>query len=146
LIRLCRELNNQGARYIVVGGFAVIHHGFLRATEGIDFLIESSPDNQSRVKGALEILPDKAIRELGEDDLRNYVVVRVADDVQIDLMPAACGIGCEEASREIETVGVQGVPIPFASPALLLWMKQPHREKDALDRMFLERKIHGEGP
>jgi hypothetical protein len=144
LIRLCRELNNQGARYIVVGGFAVIHHGFLRATEDIDLLIEGSPDNESRVKKALEILPDKAIRELGEDDLRDYLVVRVADDVLIDLMLAACGIGYEEASHEIETVEVQGVPIPFASPALLLRMKQTHREKDALDRMFLERKIRGE--
>lgn len=144
LIRICRELNAQGARYIVVGGFAVIHHGFLRATEDIDLLVEGSPENQSRVKKALEILPDKAIRELVDDDLRNYLVVRVADDVLVDLMLAACGIGYEEASKEIETITIQGVSIPFASPGLLLRMKQTHREKDVLDRMFLERKIRGE--
>jgi len=27
LIKLCRELNRQGAKYIVIGGMAVIHHG-----------------------------------------------------------------------------------------------------------------------
>ena len=144
LVALCRELNAQGARYLVVGGFAVIQHGFLRATEDIDLLVEGSLDNQARIKKALEILPDKAVRELGDDDLRNYVVVRVADDVLVDLMLAACGIGYEECSGEIETVVVQGVSIPFASPRLLLRMKQTHREKDELDRKFLERKILGE--
>ena len=146
LVRLCRELNVQGARYLVVGGFAIIHHGFLRATEDIDLLVEGSPDNQARIKKALEILPDRAIRELADDDLRNYLVVRVADDVLVDLMLAACGIGYDEAAREIETAVVQGVSIPFASPALLLRMKQTHREKDALDRMFLERKIREDNP
>ena len=34
--------------------------------------------------------------------------------------------------------GLDGVPIPFASPRLLWRMKAPtHREKDALDLLFL---------
>ena len=36
---------------------------------------------------------------------------------------------------------IDDVPIPFATAALLLKMKQTGREKDMLDRMFLERKI-----
>ncbi len=144
LLSLCRGLNEAGARYLIVGGFAVIQHGFTRATEDIDLLVESSSENQSRVKKGLEVLPDKAVRELGDDDLRNYLVVRVVDEVVVDLMLAACGIGYDEASREIETVNIQGVLIPFATPKLLLRMKQTHREKDQLDRMFLERKIRGE--
>lgn len=144
LLLLCRSLNEAGARYLVVGGFAVMQHGFTRATEDIDLLVEASPENQKRVKKGLEALPDKAVLELADDDLRNWVVVRVADEIVVDLMLAACDIGYEEASKEIETVSIQGVPIPFASPGLLLRMKQTHREKDALDRMFLERKIRGE--
>jgi len=143
LLKVCRSLNDAGARYLVIGGFAVIQHEFTRATEDIDLLVESSLDNQSRVKRALEVLPDKAVRELGRDDLRNWVVVRVADEVVIDLMLAACGIEYEEASPDIETVTIQSVAIPFASPELLLRMKQTHREKDVLDRQFLERKIRG---
>ena len=146
LLLLCRSLNQAGARYLVVGGFAVMQHGFTRATEDIDLLVESSLENQARVKKGLEALPDKAILELANDDFRNWVVVRVADEIVVDLMLTACGIGYEEASKEIETVSIQGVPIPFASPALLLRMKQTHREKDALDRMFLERKISGGKP
>jgi hypothetical protein len=53
LVRLCRELNAHSARYMVVGGFAVIQHGFLRATEDIDLLLEGSLENQAKVKKSL---------------------------------------------------------------------------------------------
>jgi hypothetical protein len=144
LLLLCRSLNDAGARYIVIGGFAVIQHGFTRATEDIDLLVESSLENQARVKKALEVFPDKASRELGEDDLRTWGVVRVADEVVVDLMLAACGIRYEEASREVERVTLRGISIPFASPRLLLRMKQTCREKDVLDCQFLERRLREE--
>jgi hypothetical protein len=79
LIKICASLNQSGARYVVVGGFAVIQHGFVRATEDIDLLVESSLENQAAVKQALECLPDRAIRELANDDLRDWLVVRVAE-------------------------------------------------------------------
>lgn len=141
LLAVCRGLNAQGARYLVVGGFAVNLHGFARATMDIDVLIEGSVENQKRVKSALEVLPDKAVLELGDDDLRNYLVVRVADEVIVDLMLSACGIAYAEAEPEIQWVRIEDVSIPFASPKLLLRTKQTYREKDAEDRLFLEQKI-----
>ena len=141
LVALCRALNECGARYLVVGGFAIIHHGYLRATEDIDLLIQGDLQNQVRVRKALESLPDKAILELGEDDIRQYTVVRVADEILVDLMIAACGIEYEEASKSIQHAEVQGVSIPFADPHLLLRMKQTYRHKDAEDRVFLHQKI-----
>jgi hypothetical protein len=141
LAAVCRSLNEQGAKYLVVGGFAVIQHGYLRTTGDIDLLFEDPLENQARIKKALEILPDKAVRELGDDDLRQWVVVRVADEVMVDLMTAACGVTYTEARPEIQVFTLQGVPIPFASPKLLLRTKQTHRDKDAGDRFFLERKI-----
>lgn len=141
LLTVCRSLNAQGAKYLVVGGFAVNQHGFSRATMGIDVLIDDSPENQIKTKRALEILPDKAVLELGNDDLSNYVVVRVCDEVVVDLMTRACGVSYQEAEPEIQIFTIDGVPIPFASAKLLLRTKQTFREKDAEDRMFLEAKI-----
>jgi hypothetical protein len=141
LLTVCRSLNAQGANYMVVGGFAVNQHGFTRATMDIDVLIEDSPENQLRAKKALEVLPDKAVLELGEDDLRNYVVVRICDEVVVDLMTLACGISYRDGESEIQVFTIDGVPIPFASAKLLLRTKQTFREKDAEDRMFLEAKI-----
>jgi hypothetical protein len=33
---ICRELNSRGARYVVIGGFAIIASGFPRVTADID--------------------------------------------------------------------------------------------------------------
>ena len=144
LIKLCASLNSQGSKYIVIGGMAMNQHGMLRSTEDIDLLVESSRENQEKVRKALEVLPDKAVREMAESDLDSFTVVRVADEVVVDLMLAACGITYDEAVNEIEMREVGGVSIPFPSARLLLRMKQTYRDKDIADRMFLQHKLGGE--
>jgi len=62
LVSLCRNLNDARALYVVIGGMAVIQAGFGRATNDIDLLIDTSQDNQSRVRKALMALPDQAVR------------------------------------------------------------------------------------
>lgn len=64
LIELCRYLNNAGARYVVIGGFAMIYHGYTRGTNDIDLLIDTSANNIGKIKIALLNLPDQAIREV----------------------------------------------------------------------------------
>ena len=141
LAKLCAALNAEGALYLVVGGMAMNQHGMLRATEDIDLLLEASSENQARVRKALEILPDKAVRELRENDLNDYVVVRVADEIVVDLMLSACGVTYDDAAGQIETRQLEGVTIPIASASLLLRMKQTYRERDIPDRLFLQRKL-----
>jgi predicted nucleotidyltransferase len=41
--RLGRALNEAGARYLLIGGFAVVAHGYERATKDIDLLADDSP-------------------------------------------------------------------------------------------------------
>ena len=125
----------------MVGGFAINGLGFVRATEDIDLLIARDLANQTLVKRALEILPDRAIRELGDEDIAQWVVVRVNDDITIDLLTEACGIGYEDAAGGIETEEIEGVRIPFAGAQLMLKMKQSPREKDVVDRNFLQQLI-----
>ena len=120
---------------------AVIQAGFPRATGDIDLLIDISPTNQERVRRALMQLHDQAVRDVAPDDLERYAVVRVADEIVVDLMKAACGIAYQEASRNVDVVEIDGVPIPFANPELLLRMKDTYREKDKLDRAFLARLV-----
>jgi hypothetical protein len=119
-------------------------HGMLRATEDIDLLVERSRENQEKVRKALEILPDKAVREMAEGDLDSFTVVRIADEIVVDLMLAACGIAYDEAVSEIETREIGGVSIPFASATLMLRLKQTYRDKDIADRTFLKHKLGGQ--
>ncbi len=141
LVYLCRELNRLEARYVVVGGMAVNQHGFVRATEDIDLLIDASPENQERVKTALLSLPDQAAKDIEPGDIDEYVVIRVADEFVVDLMKEACGIDYGEAAKDIVLFEVQGVSIPMPSAELLLRLKQTLRAKDVQDREFLERKL-----
>jgi len=64
LVRLCGELNAHTARYMVVGGFAVIQHGFLRATEDIDLLVEGSLENQAKVKKAMAYVEERSASQM----------------------------------------------------------------------------------
>lgn len=141
LVNLCRWLNSEGARYVVVGGFAILHAGYNRSTMDIDLLVDAGPDNEARVRRALLRLPDAAVRDIAPGDLDRYVVIRVADEVVVDLMKAACGVEYAQAKDEISWAEIEGVRIPFANPRLLWKTKQTHRERDALDRAFLQRLL-----
>lgn len=145
LVSLCHALNAEGAKYVVIGGMAVIQAGFPRATGDIDLLVDASPANQERLRRGLMKLPDQAVRDMAPDDLERYALVRVADEIVVDLMKAACGITYEEARAEVDIVDIDGVPIPFASPRLLLRMKDTYRDKDKLDRAFLTRLLAQRG-
>ena len=94
------------------------------------------------LKKALSILPDNAVREVRDNDIDEYGVVRVADEVVVDLMGSACGINFKDAENEIEWHEIDGVNIPFASANLLLKTKQTLRDKDEIDRLYL-RQILG---
>jgi hypothetical protein len=135
---LCRELNERGAKYVVIGGFAIRAANYIRATMDIDLLVAADAANEAKVYAALSALPDNAVRELTLGELQKYCVIRVADEIVVDLMKTAGGIDYEEASRDIVIREIGGVPIPFASPRLLWRMKAvTHRDKDAPDLFFL---------
>lgn len=146
LVELCRELNREGARYIVIGGFAMRAAGYERRTMDIDLLIDVDRDNERKVIDVLGRLPDGAASELEPGELARYVVVRVADEIVVDLMTSASGIGYAEASQQVVVHHVDDVPIPFASPRLLWRMKRDTgREKDAPDRYFLRMLLERSG-
>lgn len=146
LVNLCRELNDRGARYLVVGGFAIRGAGYLRTTMDIDLVIDVSPENEAKVFEAMRSLPDRAVDELDAGDVDRFTVVRIADEIVVDLMKSASGIDYAEASKEIVIREVSGVQIPFASEALLWRMKRTtHREKDAADLLFLRQGFEARG-
>lgn len=145
LARLCAELNRLGARYVVVGGLAVIQAGYARATDDIDLLVETSLENEARVIEALLILPDKAALELKPGEIAEYGVVRVGDEVLVDLMKSGCGVAYSDAIKDALVFDVQGVPVPFASPHTLWRMKQTPRAKDIPDRLYLRQLLHAQG-
>ncbi len=146
LVGLCRRLNVLKVAYLVVGGFAMRAAGYIRQTMDIDLVVAGDPDNEQRLYQALAGLPDNAVRDLRPGELERYAVIRVADEIVVDLMTAAGGIAFAEACRDVARKDIHGVSIPFASPRLLWRMKaRTHREKDAPDLLFLRRLLEARG-
>ena len=145
LVKLCRALNDAGANYLVVGGFAIRAAGFIRSTMDVDLVIETSVENERRVIQALQVLPDRAVRELNPGEVAQYGVVRVADEIMVDLMKSGCGVDYGDAIQDAVYKDIDGVRIPFASPKTLWRMKQTAREKDIPDRLFLRRLLKAQG-
>lgn len=139
-------MNSRGCSYLVVGGFAIIHLGLPRTTGDIDLLMDASLDNEARVFDALATLPDGCVRELEPGDVAKFTVVRVADEILVDLMASASGITYTEAVGGLVIRNIDGVSIPFAGPELLYRMKKrAGREKDRGDIYFLEQLFSAQG-
>ena len=141
LLKLLQRFQQEGVKYILVGGHAVRLNGFLRSTEDIDILLPSSVANGERVIKALNFLSSASeLRpewfDAGTGEPEN---IRVADELLIDLLFAANGETYESLQPHMRTLNVDGVDITTLDIEGLLKTKTAHREKDLLDRRALSR-------
>jgi hypothetical protein len=142
----------HGVPFAVIGGYAVIVHGFVRATEDYDLVFLRTPDSEARLLAALkevnarwideEIDPATGIERqipVSESYVRGQRLMMLITDVGFvdvfDYVP-----GCEDASVAdlmAEALVVDG--IRYASKAWVLRMKKAAgRTKDLLDIENLE--------
>ncbi len=111
-----RLLGANGARFLLVGGYAVNYYGHVRATGDMDVWVEMSEGNAERVAAAIrefgfdvpELSPDlfldpDAIVRMGEEPFR------------IELLTSISGVAFDEcyAQRVIERL--DDVEVPFIS-------------------------------
>jgi len=145
LAELCRNLNNHQVKYVVIGGFAVIHSGYVRATGDIDILVDPVEDNIRKIKKALAYIKDGCVEDIGPGDIADYSVVRICGEITVDILGKACDVDYKMADKRdgIKYEIINGVEVPFLSAHLLIKTKQGSRPKDIQDRMFLERLIKG---
>lgn len=62
--QLARYLEEAGADYAIIGGYALAAHGLVRFTEDVDVLVNPASANSRRWIVAPSRLPDGAAREL----------------------------------------------------------------------------------
>jgi hypothetical protein len=137
LLRVCQLLNEVGAKYVVCGAYACILHGLVRTTEDVDILVEATEENCQRVIDGLSRLADGAARELTPRDILDNVVVKIADEVEVDVSTKAWKVAYADAAPQAMAIVVDGIRIPFLGLDALILSKETYREQDALDRMRL---------
>jgi hypothetical protein len=141
LLGLLKRFQQEGVRYILVGGQAVRLNGFLRNTEDIDILLPHSIDNGTRVIRALSFLPSAADLDVqwfasSTEEPEN---IRVADELLIDLLFAANGETFDSLQPHIKTLQIEGTEIQTLDIDGLLKTKTDYREKDILDKQALRK-------
>jgi hypothetical protein len=140
-----------GARFVVVGGFAVIANRFVRATEDVDLLVPDDLDNDRRVLVALRQLDAVRHRDemplrdehlLGQTHLRTITRAGVIDVMRGGLPP----LDFETVASEAMIANYDGLEFPVAGLASIVGFKRLAGRPQ--DRQDLERlaEIHGELP
>ena len=138
---LLRSLNEHAVEYLLIGGYALAAHGYLRATTDIDLLVRATTESGQRVKDALMILPDRAARDLEPRWFEEGDNIRVADAFVVDVMLNANGQTFDTLRKYAETIDLDGIPVQTVNLEGLLLTKQTTRDKDIADRAILERAI-----
>jgi len=138
---LVRSLNDNRVEYLLIGGYALYAHGYHRATTDIDVLVPSDQESAERLKRALMLLPDKAAEALDPKWFGEGENIRVADAFVVDIMLNACGQTYETLKPYAETIDLDGVPVRTVNLEGLLLTKRTNRDKDAADRLVLEKAL-----
>jgi len=133
LASVCGLLNAAGAKYVVIGGFAMALHGVVRATKDIDILIEPTLDNAARVLQALEGLAWGVSRELDPSEVVAKPITIIGDDPRVDLLTLAWSVRYADAAPKAKKVVIEGVEVPFADLETLIRTKQTDRFQDKAD-------------
>ena len=138
---LLRSLNEEGADYLLIGGYALYALGYQRGTVDIDIVLRPTREEGEKVKRALLVLPDGAGKDLDPEWFTEGDTIRVADAFVVDLMFNACGQSFDSLRPHAITIDFEGVPVRTLDLEGLLKTKQSNREKDQRDREILERAL-----
>ena len=124
--------------FVLVGGVAVTLHGYVRLTEDVDILIESSPSNIHRFLDSLADYVEGFARELYREDFTDEEgAIRIVEETelsQIDVFTRMSGLRYPDLRTDASILSLQGHEIAYASKAALIRLKSGSvREKDQFD-------------
>ena len=142
---LFAALNDAGARYLLVGGYALAVHAVPRFTKDLDVWIEPTPENAALVITALRSF-GAAMESLAEPDLaRPGVVFQIGvPPNRIDIITEVDGVSFPDAwpARVATSYGDQTIPV-IGRAHLIANKRAAGRPQDLVDATLLERSGNG---
>lgn len=134
-------LNANGVRYLLVGGYAVAHHGHPRYTKDLDIWLEVTQDNSERV---IRTLSDFGLSQLGLEPTHflepNAVIQLGYPPRRIDLLTSLDGVAFEDCYAKRLEVDWDGLKIALIDLDNLIRNKRASgRHQDLADVENLER-------
>lgn len=142
-INLIRLLNEEGVEYVVLGGHAVIAHGYLRTTGDVDIFVRPSHQNATKLIKVME----RYGYTNGEFDLDDFIKVPSylsfgRNDGWIDIMTFTLGVSFDECYDNRLVLEIQGEQVNFIGLRQLLENKKATgRPQDLRDLENLQDEI-----
>ena len=142
-VDLLTELCDAHAEFLLVGGWAVVLYGHVRATDDMDVFVRASEANSKRVFAALEAFgaPLNAHAVTSDHFATEGGAYRFGiAPLKIEVLTKSSGVSCDEALKDSKTFELEGYRIPYiGKPALIANKKAAGRHKDLADVEELER-------
>jgi len=140
---LLQALNDAGAEYLVVGGYAVIEHTEPRYTKDIDVWIHGTRENAERVIKALKDygapVGDLSTEYLTSDDAFFQIGV---EPVRIDIIVNLIAMNFTDCWDRRLVAQTDGIPVNFISiPDLIKNKEASGRPMDLMDVERLKKRI-----
>ncbi len=108
------SLNANNVRYLVVGGYAVALHGYVRYTKDLDVWIEPKIQNANNVLNALTAFGFGSLDITADDFLEEGNILQIGyPPNRIDLITSLKALMFENCYPERVQVEIQGVLIDF---------------------------------
>lgn len=105
-------LNAEGARYLVIGGYAVAFHGRPRYTKDIDIWVDNSLENAERTAAALRRFGFGSLGLTAKDFAGSEEILQLGvEPVRIDLLSAVAGVDFDASYRRRRTFDVEGLSV-----------------------------------
>ena len=143
-IKVFKAFDEHKVEYILIGGVAVILHGYGRLTGDIDLFLKNKKENINKLKKALNsIFDDPSIEEITLNELHKYPVIRYGtpNGFYIDII-TQIGNTFSYEDLEYEIFEYQGIKIKVGTPETLYKLKKDtFRPKDKSDAIFLKELI-----
>ncbi len=144
LARICGILNRRGVVYVVAGGYACALNGHVRMTEDIDILLRDETENLEKTVLCIREMFPSITEEITIADIRDNVVLKIAQDIEVDFSIQAWTLDYSGAQPDIQHREIDGVVIPFLGLDSLIKSKDTPREIDQWDIRVL-REIQKRG-
>ena len=120
------QLNKSKVRYMIVGGYAVIHHGYNRTTGDLDIWVEQSKENFLLLGKAFKKfgIPISAINETDFLENEKDVYTFGRPPVCIEILTAVKGLKFKDAYANASWVKFDGVKVSMIDARDLIKAKK----------------------
>lgn len=135
-------LDEAGAEFVMIGGWALAAHGHGRGTDDLDVFVRPSPENAARVLAALRIFGAPLLMHNVDEETfarPGYGYRMGIEPNLVEILTTIDGVSFDEAWADKVVVSVGGVEVPVMGRRTLLANKRAAgRAKDLADVEWLE--------